>query len=305
MSITANSGPYVSFGQGTFADYNPEAGPSLFYAGAGLLDPRPYYTYQPGQDFGAATAGFLGFTRILTVNYVPATLSNTAIAAAANATSGTAFTLVSSSGSGVTVGASVTNASTGALVTGLLALNGSSARVSFGSSGTIQLWDPTTLLGRALSITGSASSTGGNFLISGYDCYGYPMSEVIAGPAGATTTNGKKAFKYIASVVPQFTDAHNYSVGTADIFGFPLYSATFNAGADVDVAISWAGAAITSATGYTAGVTTSPATTTTGDVRGTYAVQSASDGSKRLLITQSPSLANISSITGLFGVTQA
>ena len=93
------------------------------------------------------------------------------------------------------------------------------------------------------------------------------------------------------------------SVGTGDVFGFPLYSATWTAGADADVSISWNAAAITANTGYVAGVT-STATATTGDVRGTYAVQSASDGSKRLVFTQSPALTNIGSVSGLFGVTQ-
>jgi len=52
-------------------------------------------------------------------------------------------------------------------------------------------------------------------------------------------------------------------------------------------------------------VTTSPATTTTGDVRGTYALQSAADASKRLVVRQFVTPANMGSIAGLFGVTQA
>jgi hypothetical protein len=156
------------------------------------------------------------------------------------------------------------------------------------------------VVGRAVSITGSASASGGNFLISGYDIYGAPMSEVIAGPASATTVNGKKAFKYIASVVPQFTNAQNYSAGTTDIFGFPLRSDFFS-----DVAINYNSALITANTGFVAAVTTSPATTTTGDVRGTYALQSASDASKRLAVRQFILPANMGTSAGLFGVTQA
>ena len=170
----------------------------------------------------------------------------------------------------------------------------------FGAPASVYLWNPQALVSRAVSVTGSSSSTGGNITISGYDIYGVPMSEVIAAPAGATTVNGKKAFKYISSVVPAFTDAHNYSVGTTDIYGFPLRSDFFS-----DVAINYNAAAVTANTGYVAAVTTSPATTTTGDVRGTYALQSASDGSKRLAIRQFILPANMSSVTGLFGVTQA
>jgi len=169
-----------------------------------------------------------------------------------------------------------------------------------GQPSSVYLWNPQALVARAVSVTGSASATGGNITINGYDIYGVPMSEVIAAPASATTVNGKKAFKYISSVVPAFTDAHNYSVGTTDIYGFPLRSDFFS-----DVAINYNAAAITANTGYVAAVTTSPATTTTGDVRGTYALQSASDASKRLAIRQFILPANMNSTTGLFGVTQA
>jgi hypothetical protein len=170
----------------------------------------------------------------------------------------------------------------------------------FGSPSTIYLWNPQAIIARAVNVTGSSSATGGNITINGYDIYGVPMSEVIAAPASATTVNGKKAFKYISSVVPAFTDAHNYSVGTTDIYGFPIRSDNFG-----DVAINYNAAAITANTGYTAAVTTSPATTTTGDVRGTYALQSAADASKRLVVRQFVTPANMGSITGLFGVTQA
>jgi hypothetical protein len=375
MSITAFSGPVVSYGQSAFADYNPELGPSLFYAGAALADPRPAFSYQPGQNFGAVTAGFLGSSDTLTLNYAPFTLSTSAIAAAANVVSGTAMTLVStnSTSTGVAVGQTCTNQNTGALVSNLLLIDGlasftgvvasniltvsaltgtvtvgmtlsgtgvatgtiianqltgpsggagtytvtgnatvASATITgtmngtnallqpFGSAASINLWNPQCLVARAVSVTGSASATGGNITISGYDVYGVPMSEVIAAPASATTVNGKKAFKYISSVVPAFTDAHNYSVGTTDIYGFPIRSEYFG-----DVVINYNATGITASTGYTAAVTTSPATTSTGDVRGTYALQSAADGTKRLMVRQVPLVSNIGSIAGLFGVTQA
>jgi hypothetical protein len=378
MSITAFSGPVISYGQntiGNITDYNPELGPSLFWGGVGRIDPRPNFNYVPGQNFGAPTLGF-ATSDTMTINYAPYALGTGAIAAAANVVSGTAMTLVSanSTSTGVSVGASCVNYNTGALVTGLLLLDGyasftgviansiltvssltgtvtvgmtisgtgvntgttivsqltgpaggagtytvagddtaSSTTITgqmtggftalsqpFGQAGTVRLWNPQSLVARAVSVTGSASAIGGNILISGYDIYGVPMSEVIAAPAGASTVNGKKAFKYIASVVPQFTDAHNYSVDTTDIYGFPLRSDFFG-----DVAINYNATGITASTGYVAAVTTSPATTSTGDVRGTYALQSAADGSKRLMIRQFVLAANMATNAGLFGVTQA
>jgi len=377
MSITAFSGPVISYGQAPYADYNSEIAPSLFWGGVARLDPRSNFIYVPGQSAGAFTAGF-GTSDCMTLNYAPYALSTSAIAAAANVTSGTAMTLVStnSTSTGVSVGNTCTNFNTGAAVTGLLMVDGfasftgviansiltvsaltgaltvgmtisgtgvntgttivnqltgpaggagtytvqgddtaSSTTITAQATGTsalaqpfgllgqpssVYLWNPQALIARAVSVTGSSSSAGGNITISGYDIYGVPMSEVIAAPAGATTVNGKKAFKYISSVVPAFTDAHNYSVGTTDIYGFPMRSDYFG-----DVAINYASAAITANTGYVAAVTTSPATTTTGDVRGTYALQTAANASNRLIVRQFVIPANMGSISGLFGVTQA
>lgn len=375
MSITANSGPYVAFGQSPYGnDYNPDLGPSLFWGGVARLDPRTNFTYLPGQASGSLTAGF-ATSDTMTINYAPYAKGTAAIAAAANVVSGTAMTLVStnSTTTGVSVGASCTNQTTGQTVTGLLLLDGyasftgvvasnvltvssltgtvtvgmtlagtgvatgtlvtaqltgpaggagtytvtgnatvASATITgqatgtpallqpFGQTPSVFIWNPQALVARAVSVTGSASATGGNITIAGYDIYGMPMSEVIAAPASATTVNGKKAFKYIASVTPAFTDAHNYSIDTTDIIGLPLRSDFFG-----DVAINYNATGITANTGYVAAVTTSPATTTTGDVRGTYALQSAADGSKRLMIRQFVLAANMGSIPGLFGVTQA
>jgi len=114
-----------------------------------------------------------------------------------------------------------------------------------------------------------------------------------------TTVNGKKAFKYIKSCTVSGA-ATTIGVGTTDIFGIPLRS-------DALLFYSrlwWNAAEITATTGYVAADTTSPATATTGDVRGTYAVQSASDGSKRLQIALIIPPANLGTVTGLLGVNQ-
>lgn len=295
MTISAWSGPLISYG-----DSGPESGPSLFIGGSGVLDPRPFYTYKTGQDFGSVTAGFLGSNPIMTVNQVPSALAANNIATSQTPVSGTAVTLTA--GTGVTGSTTITNAATGFAVTGLLALDGAAGRVSYGTSGTIQLWDPTKALSRVVTITTAAGDTA-VYTVRGFDIYGFPMTESITAN-GATTVSGKKAFKYVQSVTPVGTVGATITVGTGDVFGFPIYSATFVIGATADVAISWNGAAITATTGYLAGVTTNPATAITGDVRGTYAVQSASDATKRLVITQSPALANVASVTGLFGVSQ-
>jgi len=129
-------------------------------------------------------------------------------------------------------------------------------------------------IARGLRVVGAAGGAGGNFLCSGWDIYGAPMSELITVGAGAVTGWGKKAFKYLASVVPQFTDAHNYTVGTSDVFGFALRANLYE-----ELLVYWNALLMTSSTGFTVPDTTSPATTTTGDVRGTIQTSASGGGS--------------------------
>ena len=374
MTASKRIGPLVAAGPllgipGGQPEYTFDAGPSVLFQGVAMPDPRAPYQ----KDYamvGGMPAHYLS-PRALALDCVPIAMSTTNIAAAQNVPAGLALTLASAGVAGISTGVSIRNASTGAIQTGLLAIEFGFGAVSTTSgsttitpaSGTIgsyypgqwlaipngltatttlftrvvsvgattivvstapgvtssviragacdplmwgalfaqdaiplvaqpylmagyaALLDPIQSLARNVRVTGSASSAGQNFTVRGFDVYGYPMSEVIAGPAGATTTSGKKAFKYILSVTGTSAEAQNYSVGTGDIFGFPLRVDRFE-----QVQLYWVGALVTASTGWLTADATSPATGTTGDVRGTYAVQgSASDGSRRLVAYITPS----------------
>jgi hypothetical protein len=149
------------------------------------------------------------------------------------------------------------------------------AAAPYVAAGSQALFDPQQALCRGVRITGTSGATGGNFLVSGWDVYGQPMTQLVTVAAGASTGYTKKTFKYIASVVPQFTDAsHNYTVGNSDVFGFGLRSDEWEY-----TAVFWAGTPMPSATGWLAGDQTNPATNLTGDVRGTVQVSSTGGGS--------------------------
>jgi len=128
------------------------------------------------------------------------------------------------------------------------------------------------------------------------------MTETITGASGGVAS-GKKAFKWVTSVTHTGSVASTVTIGTGDVYGFPLRADSFGY-----TYIIWNGTSITANTGFTAAVTTNPATSTTGDVRGTYAVQSASDGTKRLEIGQTLNIVGLNTTpiaNGIFGVTQA
>lgn len=309
MSVTAFSGPVVSIGQAPAiqmptAGYNQDLGPSMFWGGGGMLDPR-----MPVIDDIAAVAGvqprILGFTSstyIPVLDVAPPTAAAAAIAAAQVPTAGTPLTKVTVNGAGVTVLTSATQIwSVGSILPiGTVAINGASGFVSYGQTGATSIYDATKALARNVTITSVGNDSTGSFLVAGWDIYGAPMTERITG-ANAGVAAGKKAFKFVASITPAATlSGSNVSVGTGDVLGFPIFAAAFSY-----VWIFYNGAWITATTGFLAGVTTSPATATTGDVRGTYALQSASDGTKTIQIFITPSPINLGSITGLFGVTQA
>ena len=427
MATTNMDGPTIVYGDmsylplvpfGTYEpDPNPDAGPSISYQGDALPDVRYAFDKDRTTGFLGRVPALLNLSYIQSVDQVPWAVAAANIAAAANVTNGTAMTLVSASGAGVTVGVpiipwsaalnsgtpvnalvldfgfafgtttagstTITVADSTQFVVGMplviadagaaaagtplltwvtgitdathITVNDAALRTATPVAiGAGNLWtpggdmmagiasgggallgyptghlpylakgpglflDPSQSIARAVAITGVTGGSGGVFQVRGWDVFWQPMREDITAGAGAGTTKGRKAFKGIASVTPQFTDAHNYSVGTTDTFGMHVrsdkweYSAFFyNAGFG------------TTASGWTAADKTSPATATTGDVRGTIDItnaggfNSASNGTvtalamagRRLAIFSSLPLYNTIRATPfstppMFGVTQ-
>lgn len=154
------------------------------------------------------------------------------------------------------------------------------AAYPFIARGPALVLDPRQGVSRIVRITATnGGASGGNFTVAGWDIYNQPMTETLTHAGGATTISGRKAFKYVNSVTPAFTDAQTYAVGTGDVFGFAYRTRLWE-----NARILWASSGVTTSTGYTAAVITDPATATTGDVRGTYASSSASNGTISSLV---------------------
>lgn len=158
---------------------------------------------------------------------------------------------------------------------------------------------------RAVGVTiGAGTITNRNVTITGFDIYGQPMSEVIAtGTTQSVTVNGKKAFYQIASATVSGAVGATIALGTTDILGLPVR--VTNAG--YIARSGWNGALADDAGTFVAAVTTT-ATTTTGDVRGTYVPSSATDGTKRLvfgILMPAIAVGPQATRTGALGVTQA
>jgi hypothetical protein len=303
MARTDFTGPVIAFGKGRSPggigfsqDNNPDdPSPSLGNRGWGWLDPRPPFTYQPGMS---ATEPFYGFAagELTLIDQAPSALAANNIAASQAITAGTAATLVATSGAGITVGASVVNALTGQLVTGLLAIDGTHGGVAFGANAAANLWNPATAISRCLVVAGLT----GTMLISGYDLYGYPMTQLVTG--AATTL---KAFKYVASAVPQAGSSGSaLTIGTTDVYGIPLAVSAFGY-----LTVYWNNALIAVAgTGvaFVPAVTTSPSTNLLGDIRGTLNIGTGtpSNGTVAMQLFWRPNVNNMLTQAGIFGVQQ-
>lgn len=286
------------FGSGS--SVSPDAAPSLCYGGGGLLDTRmPYNRYTSlGNGALSGIVGWVSDGTAIVLDVTPPAAATANIAALANAVSGTAMTLVSSSGAGVIVTSSaLTTYPFGTVIpSGTLAMLSQMGYLVLGSRDLTSFYDPTKAWSCVIQITGVASGTGGAFKVAGWDVYGQPMTETITVGAGVNSVNGKKAWKWIASVTPQFSDAHNYSVGTTLITGFNL---AVDVAGYVDIWVSAAG--YTQNATITAADTTSPATATTGDVRGTTTLTAA-----RTVIEVQPSTSRLTTVPisqGMFGIT--
>jgi len=286
----------------------------MFHMAMALLDPRPQYTYFPGMaqsPVGFTPAGVainsapaLGWlnAEFQVADYAPGTASTTSLATGGNITASTAVTLVSSAGSGVTPSTTCTNATSGATVTTLWRIDNTPNYVSMGS-GSFGIWDPANPpIGRCVSITSATGTTmsGITFTVAGYDAYGYPITQVMTGPASASTGVSTKAFKWVSSVAASATvSPSTFSVGVSDTYGLPFYCTAIGY-----VNAYWNNAIIAgsvTATTFTAG--TAYTATTSSDVRGTINLggMSASDGVKKLQMWMSVNPSNLT-VSGLFGV---
>jgi len=175
---------------------------------------------------------------------------------------------------------------------------GTSAKTVINASGVsvIQLNTP-----RALQI--NTSTTARSITISGYDYFGQAMTETITVATAGTAKSGKKAFYQVASATISGS-ATAVTIGTTDILGLPVRAID----AGYVVKVGWNNTLAQDAGTFVAADMTTPATATTGDVRGTYTPSSASDGTKRLVMTIAiPAIGCGPNATrvGALGVTQA
>jgi hypothetical protein len=140
--------------------------------------------------------------------------------------------------------------------------------------------------------------------VSGFDVYNQAMSEAITSSAAVSTAvNGLKAFYLITSVTVSGATGTALTVGTTNVLGCPVRVANIAYVASVksNNALAQDGGSFIAADLATA-------TTTTGDVRGTYTPATASNGIVRTVVgILLPGIAvgPNATRTGALGVTQA
>jgi len=140
--------------------------------------------------------------------------------------------------------------------------------------------------------------------VSGFDVYGQAMSEAITSSAAVSTAvNGLKAFYLITSVSVSGATGTALTVGTTNVLGIPVRVTNVAYVASVKSNNTLAQDA-----GTFVAADTATATTTTGDVRGTYTPATASNGIVRTVMgILLPAIAVGANATrvGALGVTQA
>jgi hypothetical protein len=131
-------------------------------------------------------------------------------------------------------------------------------------------------LPRAVKV--NCSTTARAFTVTGFDIYGQPMSEVITVSVAGTAVTGLKAFYQVTGATIAGS-ATAVVIGTSDVLGIPVRVANVAYVASVKSNNTLAEDA-----GTFVAASTATATTTTGDVRGTYAPATASNGIVRTVM---------------------
>src|SRR5262249_21620589 len=162
-----------------------------------------------------------------------------------------------------------------------------------GTENALYPYDPRNMLARAVRIHSAGDDTGATFTVSGFDIYGQPMTEAITGASGADA-NGKKAFKYIAQIMPTGTlSGSAQTAGTTDVVGFPLFVPAFPFAQIYYGASGTLNPLITSTSNFVVGA--APAS---GDVRGTWTLSASSNGTNRLTIIRTIPAYNLGPTSG-------
>lgn len=161
------------------------------------------------------------------------------------------------------------------------------------AAGLFRLFNPIQTLARNVTVSTVAAAVTGTLTVRGFDVHAQAMSENLTIATGTATVAGKKAFKYIASVTPNFTDATGtYSMGVGDVMGLPFRMDRYEY-----LAYCYGGVNAANSTGFVACDLTSPATATSGDVRGTVNLSTitgggSANGVKRFFVVQTLPLWN-------------
>jgi hypothetical protein len=161
---------------------------------------------------------------------------------------------------------------------------------------------------RAVQLTTASGTivTSRTITVSGYDYYGQPMSEAIAtGTTSSAVANvaGKKAFFQITSIAISGALPVAITVGTTNVLGLPVR--VFNVSY---VASVKSNNTLAQDAGTFVAADTATATTTTGDVRGTYTPATASNGIVRTtmgILLPAIAVGPNATRVGALGVTQA
>ena len=161
MTASHFSGPLVSAGapaSGSSTGKNPEAGPSISYQGAAVLDPT--YPYAPGVSGAGKIRALYPLNYFTVVDAKPAAFGAAGVAAAQTITASTAMTLATAASTGFSIKAVMQEFGTATSYTSLVGFDlgfttatttASSKSVTVGSSSQLFVGQPITILGAGTS----------------------------------------------------------------------------------------------------------------------------------------------------------
>jgi hypothetical protein len=140
-------------------------------------------------------------------------------------------------------------------------------------AGLARIYNPREMSSRNISVQGvTAVAVAYSAVVSGWDVWGNPMTEVISAAAAVTTFMGKKGFKYISSITSGTTVPSSQTVafGISDVVGLPLRADYWE-----EIYATWNGVAMANFSGFVAGITGTTVSNGTADVRGSLQLSTA------------------------------